>query len=153
MFLFFIVEEDNAKNIANTLLQSDDFITSIASKLGISFSSEQEEHNAQDDNQSNNSEDGNVFEWPDSYPDKVLFIMSLPFLIAFVLTIPDCRKKKLEKWYVVTFFMSILWIGGLCHAMVEIGTWVGCLLNISPPVMGILLLAAGISIFIFLFQQ
>ncbi len=42
--------------------------------------------------------------------------------------------------------MSIAWIGGLCTAMVQAATWIGCILGIDPIVMGITLLAIGTSI-------
>lgn len=42
--------------------------------------------------------------------------------------------------------MSIAWIGGLCTAMVQAATWIGCILGIDPVIMGITLLAIGTSI-------
>ena len=42
--------------------------------------------------------------------------------------------------------MAILWIGLLCHYMVEFAVEVACRWSISPIVMGVLVLAVGTSI-------
>lgn len=88
------------------------------------------------------------FKWPadDSLFDKFLWITGMPFVCLFTVTVPDCSKTAGEKYYIVTFIMSIAWIGGLCTAMVQAATWIGCIMNIDPVVMGITLLAIGTSI-------
>merc|ERR1711871_779253 len=88
------------------------------------------------------------FKWPaeDSAFDKFLWIAGLPFVALFTITVPDCSKTKGEKYYIVTFIMSIAWIGGLCTGMVQAATWIGCICEIDPIVMGITLLAIGTSI-------
>lgn len=78
--------------------------------------------------------------------DQFLWIAGMPFVVLFTFTVPDCAKTKGEKYYLVTFFMSIAWIGGLCTAMVQAATWIGCILGIDPIVMGITLLAIGTSV-------
>jgi len=78
--------------------------------------------------------------------DKFLWITGMPFVCLFTITVPDCSKTKGEKYYLVTFIMSIAWIGGLCTAMVQAATWIGCILGIDPIVMGITLLAIGTSV-------
>ncbi len=95
-------------------------------------------------------EEGDIFEpiteWPDSFGERVWFLVSFGFNFAFIFTIPNCSRKAWESWYLVTFVNSILWIGALCLVMVAFGSRTGCLLGISPPVMGIVLLAAGTSV-------
>ena len=54
--------------------------------------------------------------------------------------------SKAEKYYVVTFVMSIGMIGGLCHVMVQFATYVGCIFNIDPFIMGTMVLAVGTSV-------
>ena len=71
--------------------------------------------------------------------DKFLWIFGMPFVALFTITVPDCSKTKGEKYYIVTFIMSIAWIGGLCTAMVMGATWIGCIIGIDPIVMGITL--------------
>ncbi len=66
------------------------------------------------------------FEWPDSNFDRFIYIFSFPFLVAFLLTIPDCGRDvetynccgrsftiDWSKWFVATFIVSIFWIAGL----------------------------------------
>jgi K+-dependent Na+/Ca+ exchanger-like protein len=88
------------------------------------------------------------FKFPsdDSAFDKFLWVSGLPFVFLFQITIPDCAKTKAEKYYIVTFIMSIGWIGGLCLGMVTFVTWFGCILEIDPVIMGITFLAIGTSI-------
>jgi Ca2+/Na+ antiporter len=75
-----------------------------------------------------------------------MYILGFPLLVLFTITIPDCATKKFEKWYVVSFIMSILWIGVLCHVMVEFAVGVACILKVEPVIMGILVLAIGTSV-------
>jgi len=42
--------------------------------------------------------------------------------------------------------MSIVWIGVLCHFMVEWATAIGCIAGISPVVMGVTVLSVGTSV-------
>lgn len=87
-----------------------------------------------------------LFEFPkeDGCFDKFLWIMSLPYNICFTFTVPHCQKHP--KLYLVSFGMSILWIGAICLGMVFMASDVGCMLNIAPPVMGIVVLAVGTSV-------
>lgn len=47
---------------------------------------------------------------PKSHLLKVLWLLYLPFAVLFYLTIPDCRKPKLRKYFAVTFILSTLHI-------------------------------------------
>ena len=93
-------------------------------------------------------EDGERLEFPsDGSPlDKALFVLSLPLLWAFTITIPDCATDKWKKWYVVSFVMSIVWIALLCHYMVWAASMIGCIWEIDPIVMGVVVLAVGTSV-------
>lgn len=67
-------------------------------------------------------------------------------LLALSATIPDCGNPKWQKWYVVSFLNSLLWIGVLTHFMVVWVTAVGCFLEVSPIFMGLVVLAIGTSV-------
>lgn len=54
-----------------------------------------------------------------SLQDKVLWLFSLPYIIIFKYTVPDCRTKRWERFYMATFGMSIFWIGVLSFLMVR----------------------------------
>jgi Ca2+/Na+ antiporter len=86
------------------------------------------------------------FALPETAADWPFYILGFPLLVLFTITIPDCATKKFEKYYVVSFFMSIMWIGVLCHVMVEFAVGVACILTIEPVIMGILVLAVGTSV-------
>jgi len=76
---------------------------------------------------------------------KVLWFLSLPYKVLF-LTVPDCRKPKLENFYMGTFIMSIVWIGILSYAMLYFSSRAGCIIGIPPIVMGTVIISAGTSV-------
>jgi len=80
------------------------------------------------------------------FGEKLFFVLSLPFLLAFTVTIPDCENPAWEKWMWTAFFSSIIWIGAICHMMVQMASHIGCDLGISPITMGTLVLAVGTSV-------
>ena len=42
--------------------------------------------------------------------DKFLWVAAC-LVALFTVTVPDCAKTKAEKYYIVTFIMSIAWMG------------------------------------------
>jgi len=49
--------------------------------------------------------------WPsESIQAKVLYIVSLPLMIPLYLTIPNAAKPRFEKYFLLSFFLSITWI-------------------------------------------
>lgn len=84
--------------------------------------------------------------WYISYPSKVLECLSKPLVFFFKYTIPPCQEEGWKRWYMVSFATSIIWIALFAMAMVSFATWIGCLLNISPIVLGVTLLAVGTSV-------
>ncbi|XP_038068793.1 sodium/potassium/calcium exchanger 3-like [Patiria miniata] len=74
------------------------------------------------------------------------WVLTLPALLLFYVTIPDCRKKAWARWYPLTFLIALLWIGGLTYLLVWMVTVVGFTLRIPDTVMGLTLLAAGSSV-------
>jgi len=99
-----------------------------------------------DDKNDDEEEDESRFSLPDSPSGYPLFILSLPLLALMTVTIPDCNTKKWEKWYVLSFFMSIMWIGVLCHFMVEFAVEIACIIEVDAIIMGVLVLAVGTSV-------
>jgi K+-dependent Na+/Ca+ exchanger-like protein len=77
--------------------------------------------------------------------DQVLWVFSVPFYALFSI-IPDCSHSKCEKYYLMTFILSIGAIGGLCHVMVVFASGIGCILQIDPFIMGTMVLAVGTSV-------
>jgi Ca2+/Na+ antiporter len=107
------------------------------------------EETGESDDEDEDEEEETIWERfaaPDGPGDWPLYLASLPFILAFTLTIPDCAKKKYKRWFVVTFINSIAWIGIICYGMVHFASLAGCIIGIDPPVMGITLLAIGTSV-------
>ncbi|CAG9771427.1 unnamed protein product [Ceutorhynchus assimilis] len=77
---------------------------------------------------------------------QVTWIITWPIRLVFFLTIPDCEKPKLKKWFPITFLMCIVWIGSLSYIVAWMITIIGDTLRIPDSVMGITFLAAGTSV-------
>ena len=82
----------------------------------------------------------------DSTISKVMWYLSLPLMIPMWITIPDPQDKKKEKYFVIAFFMSIIWIAAFSYFMVWWATLIGEAVGISDAVMGLTFLAAGTSV-------
>lgn len=92
-------------------------------------------------------EDGEEWSPKEVYGYKFMHVLKMPFVVLMSFTIPDCALPRFENWYWASFFMSILWIGALCHFMVEFALELGsCYLHLSPVIMGVLFLAIGTSV-------
>jgi len=69
-----------------------------------------------------------------------------PREIILMATVPDCSKPQNKSRYMVTFIMSIVWIGILSYFMVTWASKLGCMWRIHPAIMGVTILAAGTSV-------
>ena len=78
--------------------------------------------------------------------EKVMWVISLPLMFPMWLTVPDPTDPGRQRFYVVSFVNSILWIAGFSYLMVWWATLVGEALGISDAVMGLTFLAAGTSV-------
>eukprot|EP01025_Chloroclados_australasicus_P028000 TRINITY_DN27719_c0_g1_i1.p1 TRINITY_DN27719_c0_g1~~TRINITY_DN27719_c0_g1_i1.p1 ORF type:complete len:444 (+),score=40.33 TRINITY_DN27719_c0_g1_i1:1-1332(+) len=63
-------------------------------------------------------EDSNPFALPEKAIDIPMWLLSLPWYVAYTYTIPPCNKERWANWYPVTFLVSVLWIGGISWFMV-----------------------------------
>ena len=50
---------------------------------------------------------------------------------AFTVTIPPCEDPKWEKYYVLSFIMSILWIMLISYFMIDWTAMIGCIIGID----------------------
>ena len=105
-----------------------------------------DENKNEESKESEDGEDEGFCSIPESFGDKILWLLSFPYKILFYITIPDCGKEHLEKFYLLSFVMCMGWLAGLCWLMVHFASEIGCLLSIHPVVMGVTFLAAGTSI-------
>lgn len=107
-----------------------------------------DDKDAGDDDDGDDDDDGpsNPFEIPDSPVGKFFWALGLPLSLLFFVTIPDCRRPMFKRLYMLTFAMSIFWIGALAFVMVWMATEFGIQYELPASVMGITILAAGTSI-------
>ncbi|KAE8296259.1 Sodium/potassium/calcium exchanger 1 [Larimichthys crocea] len=85
-------------------------------------------------------------QWPNTQCKQVTYFFLLPIVLPLWLTVPDVRRQKSRKFFVVTFLGSILWIDVFSYLMVWWAHQVGEALGIPEGIMGLTILAAGTSI-------
>ncbi|XP_078347216.1 sodium/potassium/calcium exchanger 3-like [Oculina patagonica] len=90
--------------------------------------------------------DDSPFSVPQGLVSRVLWILALPITCLFYVTIPDCRRDRWEKWYLVSFFVSVVWIALLSYVLVWMVSIIGFTLGIPDVIMGLTFLAAGSSV-------
>eukprot|EP00794_Sanderia_malayensis_P010971 gene10971-12133_t len=76
----------------------------------------------------------------------ILFIISFPFVVLLSWTIPDCSKPRLQKYFIVSFVMSVVWIAVLSFALVTVVGRCGCILGVDKFTMGLVVVAIGTSV-------
>merc|ERR1712083_139177 len=72
--------------------------------------------------------------------------LSLPLMIPMWISIPDPQDKDRQKYFVITFLGSIIWIAVYSYLMVWWATVTGKVIGIPDTVMGLTFLAAGTSV-------
>ena len=112
----------------------------------------------EDEEEDGNDNDNSVDDWgfhespasrltpPDGLYAKLLWAFTLPSIILFYITIPDCRKKTWRKFYLVTFTIAVLWMALLSYFLVWMVAIIGYTYTIPESVMGMTFLAAGSSL-------
>ena len=77
---------------------------------------------------------------------RLWWFLTLPLACLIFVTVPDPRRERFARYYVLTFIMSIIWIVGLSFVMIWMATEVGTTLGLQPQVVGFTLLAVGTSV-------
>ncbi|XP_040920391.1 sodium/potassium/calcium exchanger 4 [Toxotes jaculatrix] len=86
------------------------------------------------------------FHIPKGVGSKVKWLISWPLLLLLYLTVPNCAKPRWEKYFMVSFILSTVWIAVFSYLMVWMVTIIGYTLGIPDVIMGITFLAAGTSV-------
>jgi len=76
----------------------------------------------------------------------IMFVLSFPWSFVFAMTVPNCGKEHLKKFFIVSFLLSVLWIAICSFAMVFMVGRAGCAMTIDSFVMGLILVAIGTSV-------
>uniref|UniRef100_A0A3B4ZTV5 Sodium/potassium/calcium exchanger 3-like n=1 Tax=Stegastes partitus TaxID=144197 RepID=A0A3B4ZTV5_9TELE len=82
----------------------------------------------------------------DGWCMRLKWLLSWPLSILLYCTIPDCSLPRWERWYLLTFLSSTLWIALFSYLMVWMVTIISYTLGIPEVIMGITFLAAGTSV-------
>ncbi|XP_037328698.2 sodium/potassium/calcium exchanger 3-like [Pungitius pungitius] len=86
------------------------------------------------------------FKVPAGAFNKLKWLTMWPLSLLLFLTVPNCAKRRWERWFMVSFFTATMWIAGLSYIMVWMVTVIGFTLGIPDVIMGITFLAAGTSV-------
>ncbi|XP_068181504.1 sodium/potassium/calcium exchanger 3-like isoform X2 [Antennarius striatus] len=86
------------------------------------------------------------FVLPDGWCVRLKWLFSWPVSILLYCTVPNCSVPEWERWYLLTFVSSTLWIALFSYLMVWMVTIISYTLGIPEVIMGITFLAAGTSV-------
>ncbi|TNM99212.1 hypothetical protein fugu_013776 [Takifugu bimaculatus] len=86
------------------------------------------------------------FVMPDGWCLRLRWLLSWPVSVLLHCTIPNCSLPQWERWYLLTFLTSTLWIALFSYLMVWMVTIISFTLGIPEVIMGITFLAAGTSV-------
>lgn len=88
----------------------------------------------------------NPFSFPHGWCNCLKWLLSWPVSFLLYFTVPNCTKSRWERWYLLTFLSSTLWIALFSYLMVWMVTIISFTLGIPEVLMGITFLAAGTSV-------
>ncbi|XP_073348380.1 sodium/potassium/calcium exchanger 4 isoform X2 [Pagrus major] len=96
--------------------------------------------------ESEESDSISPFHIPSGIGSKVKWLISWPLLLLLFFSIPNCAKARWEKYFMLSFILSTVWIAVFSYFMVWMVTIIGYTLGIPDVIMGITFLAAGTSV-------
>ncbi|XP_077075631.1 sodium/potassium/calcium exchanger 4 isoform X2 [Siphateles boraxobius] len=97
-------------------------------------------------NEEKESELTSPFRFPGGCVNTTKWLISWPLLLILFFTIPNCAKSRWEKYFMLSFLLSTVWIAVFSYFMVWMVTIIGYTLGIPDVIMGITFLAAGTSV-------
>ncbi|XP_059211968.1 sodium/potassium/calcium exchanger 4 isoform X2 [Centropristis striata] len=86
------------------------------------------------------------FALPRGIGSRLKWLISWPLLLLLFFTVPNCAKPRWEKFFMLSFILSTVWIAVFSYFMVWMVTIIGYTLGIPDVIMGITFLAAGTSV-------
>ncbi|MBN3304796.1 NCKX3 protein, partial [Amia calva] len=122
---------------------------------GMETGNETENENEDNENNENDEEEEDddenegplvPFNPPAGVCNKIKWLLAWPLCLLLYFTIPNCGLPRWEKWFMVTFITSTMWIACFSYVMVWMVTVIGFTLGIPDVIMGITFLAAGTSV-------
>ncbi|NWW83102.1 NCKX1 protein, partial [Climacteris rufus] len=116
------------------------------SSSDTSGDSSSESEGDSDSTEGDESDEPLSLEWPETKKKQAIYLFLFPIVFPLWSTLPDVRNPDSKKFFVITFFGSILWIAVFSYLMVWWAHQVGETIGISEEIMGLTILAAGTSI-------
>ncbi|XP_019346581.2 sodium/potassium/calcium exchanger 3 isoform X2 [Alligator mississippiensis] len=107
---------------------------------------ENDEEEEEEDDDDDNDGPYTPFDPPSGKVEILKWLFTWPLCFLLYFTVPNCNKPHLEKWFMITFASSTLWIAAFSYVMVWMVTIIGYTLGIPDVIMGITFLAAGTSV-------
>eukprot|EP01013_Petalomonas_cantuscygni_P004009 TRINITY_DN1429_c0_g1_i1.p1 TRINITY_DN1429_c0_g1~~TRINITY_DN1429_c0_g1_i1.p1 ORF type:complete len:806 (-),score=145.85 TRINITY_DN1429_c0_g1_i1:86-2503(-) len=106
-----------------------------------------------EDDDGDDEDDGppHPLEVPRGTAERIHFFLMWPLATVIFLLIPHVKRDSIlgipgSRWYVLSFLMSVVFIGALSYVMVWMASIIGITCCIPSPVMGFTVLAAGTSV-------
>ena len=100
----------------------------------------------EDDAVADDDEDHDVwYAMPQGLFARALFVLAFPLKLTVHCTVPAVHRKGCEKYYIITLFLAVTWLGILAYVMTTTLDKIGCALAIPSTVMGLTLGAMGTS--------
>ncbi|KFV84551.1 Sodium/potassium/calcium exchanger 1 [Struthio camelus australis] len=109
-------------------------------------SSSDNEEDSDDSTDDEENDEPLSLEWPETRKKQAIYLFLFPIVFPLWSTVPDVRNPDSKKFFVITFFGSIIWIAVFSYLMVWWAHQVGETIGISEEIMGLTILAAGTSI-------
>ncbi|KAG7492828.1 hypothetical protein MATL_G00018780 [Megalops atlanticus] len=123
---------------------------------GVEAGNDTENENEDNENNENDEEEEEEeeenegpylpFHPPAGACNKLKWLGVWPLCLLLFCTVPNCANPRWERWFMVSFVTSTLWIAGFSYIMVWMVTVIGYTLGIPDVIMGITFLAAGTSV-------
>ncbi|XP_063079661.1 sodium/potassium/calcium exchanger 4 isoform X2 [Engraulis encrasicolus] len=121
----------------------------VDSVMVVEGKAEMENGNVPEDKPSEEEEESEMtspFSVPRGVMNKLKWLISWPLLLLLFFTIPNSGKPRWEKYFMLSFILSTVWIAVFSYFMVWMVTIIGYTLGIPDVIMGITFLAAGTSV-------
>ncbi|XP_061741790.1 sodium/potassium/calcium exchanger 4 isoform X1 [Nerophis ophidion] len=113
----------------------------------IDGKAEIENGNVPEDKPTEDEESGiSPFRIPKGVGNKFKWLIAWPLLLLLFITVPNCGKPRWERFFMLSFILSTVWIAVFSYFMVWMVTIIGYTLGIPDVIMGITFLAAGTSV-------
>jgi K+-dependent Na+/Ca+ exchanger-like protein len=92
-------------------------------------------------------EEEGLLTWPKqgNVLSQFAWVVGLPLALAWTATIPNVKRKRWERWYVLTFAMVLVWLAAMAYGMVWAASRFACVWGIPQDIMGLTITAIGAS--------